>query len=109
MSGSTSQGLAFTKLLEALPKCGLPTEKVRNSLSKRRVINSLKLTSFPFLEALMKTEYFNKPNSATPLDLAKISNEEILSRLDRLAKSERKITHLILWHILEVESRKLHL
>ena len=49
-----------------------------------------------------------KANSSS-LDLTKISNEEILSRLERLAKSERKITHLILWHLLEVESRKLYL
>lgn len=49
-----------------------------------------------------------KTNSSS-LDLTKISNEEILSRLERLAKSERKITHLILWHLLEVESRKLYL
>lgn len=43
------------------------------------------------------------------LDLSKISNEEILSRLERLTKSERKITHLILWHLLEVETRRLYL
>lgn len=57
----------------------------------------------------MKTTYFDRPLSSVPVDLSKISNEEILSRLDRLAKSERKITHLVLWHILEVESRKLYL
>lgn len=43
------------------------------------------------------------------LDLTKTSNEEILSRLERLTKSERKITHLILWHILEVDTRRLYL
>jgi hypothetical protein len=43
------------------------------------------------------------------LDLTKISSEEILFRLEKLTKSERKITHLILWHILEVDSRKLYL
>lgn len=47
--------------------------------------------------------------NSSSLELTKISNDEILSRLERLAKSERKITHLILWHLLEVESRKLYL
>ncbi len=41
------------------------------------------------------------------MDLSKISNTEILHRLERLAPTERKITHLILWHIAEVETRKL--
>ncbi len=41
------------------------------------------------------------------MDLSKISNAEILHRLERLAPTERKITHLILWHIAEVETRKL--
>lgn len=43
------------------------------------------------------------------MNLSKISNDELLSRLDILTKSERKITHLILWHILEVDHRKLYL
>lgn len=43
------------------------------------------------------------------MNLSKVSSEELLSRLDRLTKSERKITHLILWHILEVDHRKLYL
>jgi hypothetical protein len=41
------------------------------------------------------------------MDLSKISNQELLGRLERLANSERKITHLILWHINEVEARRL--
>jgi len=42
------------------------------------------------------------------MDLARISNNELLIRLEKLAKTERKITHLILWHINETESRKLY-
>ncbi|WII71686.1 HNH endonuclease signature motif containing protein [Bdellovibrio sp. 22V] len=41
------------------------------------------------------------------MDLSKISNVELLNRLEKLARTERKITHLILWHINEVESRRL--
>lgn len=43
------------------------------------------------------------------MNLSKTSDTEILSGLEKLTKSERKITHLILWHILEVETRKLFL
>jgi HNH endonuclease len=43
------------------------------------------------------------------LNLSKIPDQELLSRLERLTKTERKITHLILWHILEVDTRKLYL
>jgi 5-methylcytosine-specific restriction endonuclease McrA len=42
------------------------------------------------------------------MDLARISNNELLVRLEKLAKTERKITHLVLWHINEMESRKLY-
>ncbi|WII73624.1 HNH endonuclease [Bdellovibrio sp. 22V] len=41
------------------------------------------------------------------MDLSKISNVELVNRLEKLARTERKITHLILWHINEVESRRL--
>jgi hypothetical protein len=41
------------------------------------------------------------------MNLTKISNQEIIHRLDKLVKSERKITHLILWHINEFEMRSL--
>jgi hypothetical protein len=43
------------------------------------------------------------------LDLSKISNEELLFRLEKLARTERKLTHVILCHINEVDSRKLYL
>lgn len=42
------------------------------------------------------------------MDLTRISNSELLFRLEKLAKAERKITHLVLWHINEMESRKLY-
>lgn len=42
------------------------------------------------------------------MDLTRISNHELLGRLEKLAKTERKITHLVLWHINEMESRKLY-
>jgi hypothetical protein len=48
-------------------------------------------------------------NLENPLDLSKISNQEVLFRLERLSRTERKITHLVLWHINEVEIRKLYL
>jgi hypothetical protein len=41
------------------------------------------------------------------MDLSKISSDELLVRLEKLAHTERKITHLILWHINEIESRRL--
>ncbi|MBS1969676.1 MAG: HNH endonuclease [Bdellovibrionales bacterium] len=43
------------------------------------------------------------------MNLKNATDSEILSGLEKLTKSERKITHLILWHILEVEGRKLFL
>jgi len=43
------------------------------------------------------------------MDFKKISNEELNLRLEKLARSERKLTHLILLHINEVDSRDLHL
>jgi hypothetical protein len=43
------------------------------------------------------------------MDLSKISNDELVGRLEQLCVRERKITHLILWHIVEVETRKLYL
>ncbi len=41
------------------------------------------------------------------MNLSEIGNHELLNRLEKLSRTERKITHLILCHILEVESRKL--
>ncbi|MBO9665665.1 MAG: hypothetical protein J7501_02490, partial [Bdellovibrio sp.] len=43
------------------------------------------------------------------MNLSKISNDELIGRLETLCANERKITHLILWHIIEVETRGLHL
>ena len=41
------------------------------------------------------------------MDLTKISNHELTGRLEKLARTERKITHLVLWHINEMEARRL--
>ncbi|HEY8272265.1 MAG TPA: hypothetical protein VIG33_15345 [Pseudobdellovibrionaceae bacterium] len=49
------------------------------------------------------------PSPEYALDLSKVSNQEILFRLERLSRTERKITHLVLSHINEVEVRKLYL
>ncbi|QDK46154.1 hypothetical protein DOM22_13775 [Bdellovibrio sp. ZAP7] len=43
------------------------------------------------------------------MDLTLLPNTELLNRVEKLARTERKITHLILWHIVEVESRRLFL
>ncbi|QLY26613.1 HNH endonuclease [Bdellovibrio sp. KM01] len=43
------------------------------------------------------------------MDLTSVSNVELLNRVEKLAQSERKITHLILWHLVEVETRRLYL
>lgn len=42
------------------------------------------------------------------MELSKISNQELLGRLEKLVLTERKITHVILCHINEVESRRLY-
>ena len=42
------------------------------------------------------------------MNLSQLANSELLLRLEKLSRTERKITHLILWHILEVETRKLY-
>lgn len=42
------------------------------------------------------------------MDLSQIGNYELLNRLEKLSRTERKITHIILWHILEVETRRLY-
>lgn len=50
-----------------------------------------------------------KNSSAQALpDLSKISDREVLMRLAQLARSERRLTHLVLCHLLEVEGRELH-
>ncbi|HEY1079997.1 MAG TPA: HNH endonuclease [Bdellovibrio sp.] len=40
--------------------------------------------------------------------LNNISNAELISRIEKLARTERKITHLILLHVAEIEDRKLY-
>ncbi|KYG63097.1 hypothetical protein AZI86_15365 [Bdellovibrio bacteriovorus] len=47
--------------------------------------------------------------STMKADLRHLSNSDLVLSLKRLAKAERKITHLVLLHIIEVENRKLHL
>ncbi|MEK2690608.1 HNH endonuclease [Bdellovibrio sp. GT3] len=42
------------------------------------------------------------------MNLSALSNEELTGRLEKLAHSERKITHLVLNHINEMESRRLY-
>ncbi|WP_413587302.1 HNH endonuclease [Bdellovibrio sp. HCB274] len=42
------------------------------------------------------------------MNLTEVSNTELLGRLEKLAQSERKITHLILMHINEMEGRRLY-
>lgn len=39
--------------------------------------------------------------------LNNIPNAELISRMEKLVRSERKITHLVLLHIIEIEDRKL--
>jgi 5-methylcytosine-specific restriction endonuclease McrA len=41
------------------------------------------------------------------MNFSKISNQELQFRLEKLIRIERKTTHLMLWHINEIESRKL--
>ncbi|QLY24337.1 HNH endonuclease [Bdellovibrio sp. KM01] len=43
------------------------------------------------------------------MDLTLLPSTELLNRVEKLARTERKITHLILWHIVEIESRRLFL
>ncbi|WP_413613084.1 DUF222 domain-containing protein [Bdellovibrio sp. HCB-110] len=42
------------------------------------------------------------------MSLQNISNSELISRMEKLVRTERKITHLILLHILEIDERKLY-
>lgn len=42
------------------------------------------------------------------MDLKNISNIELTSRLEKLVRSERKLTHMILCHILEIENRRIY-
>ena len=42
------------------------------------------------------------------MNFKKISNQELISDFQKLVSSERKITHLVLLHILEIEQRRLY-
>lgn len=42
------------------------------------------------------------------MDLKEISSSELLNRMQKLVRTERKITHLILMLILEIESRRIY-
>lgn len=42
------------------------------------------------------------------MNLQNIENHDLISRTEKLARSERKITHLILLHINEIENRRLY-
>jgi hypothetical protein len=42
------------------------------------------------------------------MTLQNIADHELLSRMEKLARTERKITHLILEHIAEIETRRLY-
>ena len=42
------------------------------------------------------------------MELKRISNQDLLGRLHKLVRTERKLTHVILCHINEVESRRLY-
>lgn len=42
------------------------------------------------------------------MELTKISDQELLGRMDKLVRTERKITHVILCHINEVDARRLY-
>ncbi|WII71413.1 HNH endonuclease signature motif containing protein [Bdellovibrio sp. 22V] len=42
------------------------------------------------------------------MDFKNISNNELTQRLEKLVRTERKITHLILLHLNEIESRKIY-
>lgn len=47
-------------------------------------------------------------SQALQVNLSRISNQELALRLEKLSQSERKITHLVLLHIQEMETRKLY-
>ncbi|WP_413943222.1 HNH endonuclease [Bdellovibrio sp. HCB-162] len=42
------------------------------------------------------------------MSLQNIGNSELVARLEKLVRTERKITHVILLHILEIEDRKIY-
>jgi hypothetical protein len=63
-----------------------------------------------YADKINHKEQANQNNqSYSPIDLTKLPGHVVLSSLKTHIKSERKSTHLILWHIVEVERRKLYL
>ncbi len=42
------------------------------------------------------------------MELKNISNQELIQRIEKLVRTERKITHLVLLHIAEIEDRKIY-
>lgn len=50
----------------------------------------------------------NYNDSINNINLSYLSNHELAQRLETLVRSERKITHLILLHINEIDSRRLY-
>jgi 5-methylcytosine-specific restriction endonuclease McrA len=42
------------------------------------------------------------------MELKHLSNAELLGRMEKLVRTERRITHLVLLHIIEIEERKLY-
>ncbi len=42
------------------------------------------------------------------MELKNISNQELIQRIEKLVHTERKITHLVLLHIAEIEDRKIY-
>ncbi|MBS1972096.1 MAG: HNH endonuclease [Bdellovibrionales bacterium] len=43
-----------------------------------------------------------------PIELTRVSNAELILRMEKLVRTERKVTHLVLLHIAEIESRKIY-
>ena len=41
-------------------------------------------------------------------NLNALSNDDLISRMEKLVRTERKITHLVLLHIAELEERKVY-
>jgi len=63
--------------------------------------------SFTSTSALLESGFLDKTNSVCKLK--QLSAEDLLSRLQKLVQTERKITHAVLECINEIELRKLHL
>lgn len=57
----------------------------------------------------MNPFHLDNSNLSSSLHLTKLSNHDLESKLKQLIHQERKLLHLILLHIKEVETRKLYL